>query len=86
MKIYEFLLETNVMISHGEIYAGKELSEKILYYVYFEKNNKKGRLLLSAKNQNIYYINFNDDIFSNKRLNIKNNISLNKMIEKIKRA
>ena len=29
MKIYEFLLETNVMISHGEIYAGKELSEKI---------------------------------------------------------
>ena len=47
MKIYEFLLETNVMISHGEIYAGKELSEKILYYVYFEKNNKKGRLLLS---------------------------------------
>lgn len=43
MKIYEFLLETNVMISHGEIYAGKELSEKILYYVYFEKNNKKGK-------------------------------------------
>lgn len=86
MKIYDFLIKTNVMISHGEIYLGKELSAKLLYFIYFEKNNKTGKLLLSAKNQTIYCINFGNDFFSNKKLNMKNNLSLNKMIEKIKRA
>lgn len=89
MKIYDFLQETNVIITNGSLYSGKEIPEKLLYVVHFEKNNVKGNLLLSSKNQIIYYINFGIDVYAKSEIKIEKEIktiTIKKIIEIIKRA
>lgn len=89
MKIYDFLQETNVIITNGSLYSGKGIPEKLLYVVHFEKNNVKGNLLLSSKNQMIYYINFGIDVYAKSEIKIEKEIktiTIKKIIEIIKRA
>lgn len=86
MKIYDFLEKTSVIVTGGKLYNNQELADKLLYIVNFEKNHKKGFLLISAKNQIIYFIDFNNDIFANKKMKRTQTIKLNEMLEKIKRA
>lgn len=60
MKIDQFLNKINYQVLSGEIYQGQCLQDKLLYWIHFtdkfQKN--KGKLLVSAKNQHIYYIEY----------------------------
>lgn len=60
MKIETFLKKIDYKVYSGEIYSGQYLPDKLLYWVNFTDNSEKnnGKLLIGAKNQHIYYIEY----------------------------
>lgn len=63
MKIDKILEKINYKVTTGGLYNGQELKDKLLYCVYFSnaKEDNKGMLLVSAVNQMVYLIHYNDN-------------------------
>lgn len=74
MRIEKFLEKINYKIKSGEIYKGKDLKNNLLYWIHFmdKKELSNGRLLISAKNQMIYLIEYSIEnkvyLYKNKSL------------------
>lgn len=94
MRIEKFLEKINYKIKSGEIYKGKDLKNNLLYWINFmdKKELYKGRLLVSAKNQMIYLIEYNVEnkiyLYKTKEIEYESSnkivISLNKLLNLIK--
>ena len=87
MRIEEFLPLINYKIKSGEIYNGKDTGNHLLYWIHFMNPSEKhkGKLLLSAKNQQIFLIEYqeNNKIYLYKKKFIEYDVN-NKNINSLK--